>query len=137
LKNELNKSENKSDEKIKELEGQLRVELKKELDNKYSCIIEEVKNEAKANNEEKERYKKELEELKAKTKIKDENSIELKENYKLITELRNIYSSLLSLMRQHDKMKKNNINFSEDILDDLRKVNNAKSILSNLTYEIN
>ena len=40
-------------------------------------------------------------------------------------------------MRQHDKMKKNNINFSEDILDDLRKVNNAKSILSNLTYEIN
>ena len=94
-------------------------------------------NTTKASNEEKERYKKELEELKAKTKAKDESSEEIKENYKLITELRNVYSSLIALMRQHDKMKKNNINFSDDILDDLRKVNNAKSILSNLSNEFN
>ncbi|CAM2079648.1 MAG: ParB/RepB/Spo0J family partition protein [uncultured Clostridium sp.] len=137
LKAKVNENNAKSEEEIKQIEGQLRLELKKELNNKYGVMIEEVKSQAKASNEEKERYKKELEELKAKTKAKDENSEELKENYKLITELRNVYSSLTALMRQHDKMKKNNINFSDDILDDLRKVNNAKSILSNLTHEFN
>ena len=137
LKSKVNENNAKSEEEIKQIEGQLRIELRKELNNKYGIMIEEVKQQAKASNEEKERYKKELEELKAKTKAKDENSEEIKENYKLITELRNVYSSLTSLMRQHDKMKKNNINFSDDILDDLRKVNNAKSILNNLTHEFN
>ncbi len=137
LKAKVNENNAKSQEEIKQIEGQLRLELKKELNNKYGVMIEEVKSQAKASNEEKERYKKELEELKAKTKAKDENSEELKENYKLITELRNVYSSLTTLMRQHDKMKKNNINFSDEILDDLRKVNNAKSILNNLTHEFN
>lgn len=137
LKAKVNENNAKNEEEIKQIEGQLRIELKKELNNKYGIMIEEVKNEAKASNEEKERYKKELEELKAKTKSKDENSEEIKENYKLITELRNVYSSLIALMRQHDKMKKNNINFSQDILDDLRKANNAKSILSNIADEIN
>lgn len=135
LKAKVNENNLKSEEEIKQIEGQLRIQVKQELNNKYGCIIEEVKNQAKASNEEKERYKKELEELKAKTKAKDENSEEIKENYKLITELRNVHSSLIALMRQHDKMKKNNINFSQDILDDLRKANNAKSILSNLSSE--
>ncbi|MBS6504057.1 MAG: ParB N-terminal domain-containing protein [Clostridium sp.] len=137
LKVKVNENNVKNEEEIKQIEGQLRIEVKKDLDNKYGYMIEEVKNQVKASNEEKERYKKELEELKAKTKAKDENSEELKENYKLISELRNIYTSLAALMRQHDKMKRNNINFSQDILDDLRKVNLAKSILSNLTDEIN
>ena len=137
LKAKVNENNAKSEEEIKQIEGQLRIELRKELNNKYGVMIEEVKSQAKASNEEKERYKKELEEIKAKTKAKDENSEEIKENYKLITELRNVYSSLTALMRQHDKMKKNNINFSDDILDDLRKVNNAKSILSNLFSEFN
>lgn len=136
LKAKINENNVKSEEEIKQIEGQLRIEVKQELNNKYGCIIEEVKNQAKASNEEKERYKKELEELKAKAKAKDENSEELKENYKLISELRNVHTSLIALMRQHDKMKRNNINFSQDILDDLRKVNSAKSILSNLSDEI-
>lgn len=137
LKAKINENNAKNEEEIKQIEGQLKLELKKELNNKYGVMIEEVKSQAKASNEEKERYKKELEEIKAKVKAKDENSEEIKENYKLITELRNVYSSLTALMRQHDKMKKNNINFSDDILDDLRKVNNAKSILNNLTHEFN
>jgi len=137
LKAKVNENNSKNEEAIKQIEGQLRIELKKELDNKYGYMIEEIKNEAKSSNEEKKRYKRELEEIKAKTKAKDENSEEIKENYKIITELRNIYSSLTALMRQHDKMKKNNINFSQDILDDLRKANNAKSILSNLASEFN
>ena len=136
LKAKINENNVKSEEEIKQIEGQLRIEVKQELNNKYGCIIEEVKNQAKASNEEKERYKKELEELKAKAKAKDENSEELKENYKLISELRNVHTSLVALMRQHDKMKRNNINFSQDILDDLRRVNSAKSILSNLSDEI-
>ncbi|MDU2674002.1 MAG: ParB/RepB/Spo0J family partition protein [Clostridium sp.] len=136
LKAKINENNVKSEEEIKQIEGQLRIEVKQELNNKYGCIIEEVKNQAKASNEEKERYKKELEELKAKTKAKDENSEELKENYKLISELRNVHTSLVALMRQHDKMKRNNINFSQDILDELRRVNSAKSILSNLSDEI-
>ena len=136
LKAKINENNVKSEEEIKQIEGQLRIEVKQELNNKYGCIIEEVKNQAKASNEEKERYKKELEELKAKAKAKDENSEELKENYKLISELRNVHTSLIALMRQHDKMKRNNINFSQDILYDLRKVNSAKSILSNLSDEI-
>lgn len=136
LKAKINENNVKSEEEIKQIEGQLRIEVKQELNNKYGCIIEEVKNQAKASNEEKERYKKELEELKAKAKAKDENSEELKENYKLISELRNVHTSLVALMRQHDKMKRNNISFSKDILDDLRRVNSAKSILSNLSNEI-
>lgn len=137
LKAKVNENNIKNEEEIKQIEGQLRIEVKKDLDNKYGYMIEEVKKQVKASNEEKERYKKELEELKAKAKSKDENSEELKENYKLISELRNVHTSLVALMRQHDKMKRNNINFSQDILDDLRRVNSAKSILSNLSDEIN
>ena len=139
LKAKVNENNVKIEEEIKQIEWQLRIEVNQELNNKYGGIIEEVKNQVKASNEEKERYKKELEELKAKAKAKakDENSEELKENYKLISELRNVHTSLIALMRQHDKMKKNNINFSQAILDDLRRVTSAKSILSNLIDEIN
>ena len=60
LKSELDKSENKSEEEIKALENQLREELKKDLDNKYLAEIENIKNEANSNKEEKERYKKRI-----------------------------------------------------------------------------
>lgn len=136
LKAKVNENNIKNEEEIKQIKCQLRIELKQELNNKYGVMIEEVKSQAKASNEEKERYKKELEEIKAKTKAKDENSEELKENYKLITELRNVHSSLTALIQQYNKMKKNNINFSQDILDDLRKVNTAASILTNLISSI-
>ena len=136
LKNELNKNENKSEEEVKQLEGQLRIELKKELDNKYACIIEEVKNQAKVNNDEKERYKKELEEIKAKAKEDKNNSDELKENYKLIADLRSVSSGLVSIMKQYRKMKDNNMNISSDILEELEKAKMATSVLSNLENSI-
>lgn len=137
LKAKVNENNVKSEEEIKQIEGQLRIELKQELNNKYGCIIEEVKNQAKASNEEKERYKKELEELKAKTKAKDENSEELKENYKLIAELRSISSGLVAISKQYKKMKDNKINISSDILEELEKTRMATSILNNISNEIN
>lgn len=136
LKNELNKNENKSEEEIKQLEGQLRIELTKELDNKYACIIEEVKNEAKFNNDEKERYKKELEEIKAKAKEDKNNSDELKENYKLIADLRSVSAGLVSIMKQYRKMKDKNINILSDIAEELEKARMATSVLSNLENSI-
>ncbi|MBS6502938.1 MAG: ParB N-terminal domain-containing protein [Clostridium sp.] len=137
LKAKVNENNVKSEEEIKQIEGQLRIELKQELNNKYGCIIEEVKNQAKASNEEKERYKKELEELKAKTKAKDENSESLKENYKLITELRSISSGLVAISKQYKKMKNNKINISSDILEELEKTRIATSILNNISSEFN
>lgn len=136
LKNELNKNENKSEEEIKAIEEQLRLELKKELDNKYSYIIEEIKNEAKNNNDEKERYKKELEELKAKTKVNNENSEELKENFKLISELRSVYSGLVAIMKHHRQLQTNKIKISSDILEELEKAKMATSILVTLKNSI-
>lgn len=134
LKAKLNKDNSRSEEALKQLEGQLRIELKKELDNKYGQMIEEIKNETKVTKDEKERYKRELEEIKAKTK--DDNSEELKENYKLITELRNAKSSLVAIMKQYDKMKSNNINLLDDITDELKKADNATSILKILISEL-
>ena len=137
LKAKVNENNVKSEKEIKQIEGQLRIELKQELNNKYGFIIEEVKNQVKASNEEKERYKKELEELKAKTKAKDENSEELKENYKLIAELRSISSGLVAISKQYKKMKNNKINISSDILEELEKTRMATSILNNISSEFN
>ena len=137
LKAKVNENNVKNEEEIKQIEGQLRFEVKQELNNKYGCIIEEVKNQVKASNEEKERYKKELEELKAKTKAKDENSEVLKENYKLISELRSISSGLIAISKQYKKMNANNINISSDILEELKKAMMATSILDNIASEFN
>ncbi|WP_305084209.1 ParB N-terminal domain-containing protein [uncultured Clostridium sp.] len=136
LKAELDKSENKTEKEIKELKNQLREELKKDLDKKYFSEIENIKNEVSINKEEKERYKNELEKIKAENKENQSKSDEFKENYKLITELRNVHNSLNALMLQHNKMKNNKINFSNDILEELKKVNTAKVILNNLFDEI-
>ncbi|MBD7915843.1 ParB N-terminal domain-containing protein [Clostridium sp. Sa3CUN1] len=137
LKNELNKKENKSDEEIKQIEGQLRVELKKELDNKYSCMIEEVKNEAKANKEEKERYKKELEELKAKAKENTSHSEEFNENYKLMLDIKNAHNALTILLRQKMKMEENKIKISSDIVKELENLKLASSVIDGLKHSIN
>ena len=136
LKVELDKSENKTEKEIKELKNQLREELKKDLDKKYFSEIENIKNEVSINKEEKERYKNELEKIKAENKENQNKADEFKENYKLITELRNVHNSLNALMLQHNKMKNNKINFSNDILEELKKVNTAKAILNNLFDEI-
>lgn len=136
LKSELNKSENKSEEEIKELENQLREELKKDLDNKYLSEIENIKNEANSNKEEKERYRKELEEMKAKSKENKDKSDEFKENYKLVADLKSVYQGLVSILKQHRKMKDNKIVITDDILEQLDKTMMATSILRTLKDEI-
>ena len=136
LKSELDKSENKSEEEIKELENQLREELKKDLDNKYLSEIENIKNEANSNKEEKERYRKELEEMKAKSKENKDKSDEFKENYKLVADLKSVYQGLVSILKQHRKMKDNKIVITDDILEQLDKTMMATSILRTLKDEI-
>ena len=136
LKSGLNKSENKSEEEIKELENQLREELKKDLDNKYLSEIENIKNEANSNKEEKERYRKELEEMKAKSKENKDKSDEFKENYKLVADLKSVYQGLVSILKQHRKMKDNKIVITDDILEQLDKTMMATSILRTLKDEI-
>lgn len=136
LKSELDKSENKSEEEIKELENQLREELKKDLDNKYLAEIENIKNEANSNKEEKERYRKELEEMKAKSKENKDKSDEFKENYKLVADLKSVYQGLVSILKQHRKMKDNKIVITDDILEQLDKTMMATSILRTLKDEI-
>lgn len=136
LKSELDKSENKSEEEIKELENQLREELKKDLDNKYLAEIENIKNEANSNKEEKERYRKELEEMKAKSKENKDKSDEFKENYKLVADLKSVYQGLVSILKQHKKMKDNQIVITDDILEQLDKTMMATSILRTLKDEI-
>lgn len=136
LKSELDKSENKSEEEIKELENQLREELKKDLDNKYLAEIENIKNEANSNKEEKERYRKELEEMKAKSKENKDKSDEFKENYKLVADLKSVYQCLVSILKQHRKMKDNKIVITDDILEQLDKTMMATSILRTLKDEI-
>lgn len=136
LKSELDKSENKSEEEIKELENQLREELKKDLDNKYLSEIENIKNEANSNKEEKERYRKELEEMKAKSKENKDKSDEFKENYKLVADLKSVHQGLVSILKQHRKMKDNKIVITDDILEQLDKTMMATSILRTLKDEI-
>lgn len=136
LKSELDKSENKSEEEIKALENQLREELKKDLDNKYLAEIENIKNEANSNKEEKERYRKELEEIKAKSKENKDKSDEFKENYKLVADLKSVYQGLVSILKQHRKMKDNKIVITDDILEQLDKTMMATSILRTLKDEI-
>ena len=136
LKTELDKSENKSEEEIKELENKLREELEKDLNNKYLSEIENIKNEINLNKEEKERYKKELEEMKAKSKEDKYKSDEFKENYKLIADLKNAYTALISLTRQEHKMTSNKINISSDILEELERTMRASSILRNLKDKV-
>ena len=136
LKSELDKSENKSEEEIKALENQLREELKKDLDNKYLAEIENIKNEANSNKEEKERYRKELEEMKAKSKENKDKSDEFKENYKLVADLKSVYQGLVSILKQHRKMKDNKIVITDDILEQLDKTMIATSILRTLKDEI-
>lgn len=133
LRKELDKKENKSEEEIKQLEGQLRAELVKDINNEFSLKIEEVKQEAKSHKEEKEKLKAELEEIKSKTKD-DSNfsSDEIKENFKLISELRNVSSNLVAISKQYKKMENKKIPISNDILEALNNALMSTSILRNL-----
>ena len=133
LRKELDKKENKSEEEIKQLEGQLRAELVKDINNEFSLKIEEVKQEAKSHKEEKEKLKAELEEIKSKAKDNiNFNSDEIKENVKLISELRNVSSNLVAISKQYKKMEDKKIPISNDILEALNNALMSTSILRNL-----
>ena len=137
LRKELDKKENKSEEEIKQLEGQLRAELVKDINNEFSLKIEEVKQEAKSHKEEKEKLKAELEEIKSKAKDNiNFNSDEIKENVKLISELRNVSSNLVAISKQYKKMEDKKIPISNDILEELDKSIMATSILNKLKAKI-
>ncbi|EOU2001770.1 chromosome partitioning protein ParB [Clostridium perfringens] len=112
LKNKLNSNIEKSNEERKELEGQLRIELEKELESKYADKLNSIKDEVKKQTDEKAKLKDEISKLKA--NAPKDVTTEFKENITLIQNLKNIENSLSSLYKQIDKMRKDNIKISDD-----------------------
>lgn len=112
LKNKLNSNLEKTNEERKELEGQLRIELEKELENKYADKLNSIKDEVKKQTDEKAKLKDEISKLKA--NAPKDVTTEFKENITLIQNLKNIESSLSSLYKQIDKMRKDKIKISDD-----------------------
>lgn len=112
LKNKLNSNIEKTNEEIKELEGQLRIELEKELESKYADKLNSIKDEVKKQTDEKAKLKDEISKLKA--NAPKDVTTEFKENITLIQNLKNIESSLSSLYKQIEKMRKDNIKISDD-----------------------
>ncbi|MBO3437477.1 chromosome partitioning protein ParB, partial [Clostridium perfringens] len=106
LKSKLNSNIEKTNEERKELEGQLRIELEKELENKYADKLNSIKDEVKKQTDEKAKLKDEISKLKA--NAPKDVTTEFKENITLIQNLKNIESSLSSLYKQIDKMRKDN-----------------------------
>lgn len=112
LKNKLNSNIEKTNEERKELEGQLRIELEKELESKYADKLNSIKDEVKKQTDEKAKLKDEISKLKA--NAPKDVTTEFKENITLIQNLKNIESSLSSLYKQIDKMRKDKIKISDD-----------------------
>ena len=112
LKNKLNSNIEKTNEERKELEGQLRLELEKELENKYADKLNSIKDEVKKQTDEKAKLKDEISRLKA--NAPKDVAVEFKENITLIQSLKSIKNSLSSLYKQIDKMRTENIKISDD-----------------------
>ncbi|MDY4251182.1 hypothetical protein [Clostridium sp.] len=74
--------------------------------------------------------------MKAKSKENKDKSDEFKENYKLVADLKSVYQGLVSILKQHKKMKDNKIVITDDILEQLEKTMMATSILRTLKDEI-
>ncbi|WP_300261620.1 ParB/RepB/Spo0J family partition protein [Clostridium sp.] len=104
LKSKLNSNIEKTNEERKELE--------KELENKYADKLNSIKDEVKKQTDEKAKLKDEISKLKA--NAPKDVTTEFKENITLIQNLKNIESSLSSLYKQIDKMRKDNIKISDD-----------------------
>lgn len=128
---ELNKQETINlNNRLNELEDYTEFEIK----NKHTIIDENLK----VKNENKE----EIKQLKAQLRIELKKELDskygqiLKDNYKLIIELRNAKSSLVAIMDQYDKMKNNNIKLLDDVTDELKSTDNALSILKILITEL-
>ncbi|EHR0219303.1 ParB N-terminal domain-containing protein [Clostridium perfringens] len=132
LKNKLNSNIEKTNEERKELEGQLRLELEKELENKYVDKLNSIKDEVKKQTDEKAKLKDEISRLKA--NAPKDVAVEFKENITLIQSLKNIKNSLSSLYKQIDKMRTENIKISDDTKNFLSSYNpiDLKTLLTTI-----
>ncbi|ELC8460667.1 ParB N-terminal domain-containing protein (plasmid) [Clostridium perfringens] len=118
------KLDNNIEEERKEIEGQIKIEfeeklknekviLEEELKSKYDKKIEDITNEVKENNLEKQRLKNEL----SKLKEKSNNEVDIKntkENFVLVQNLKLIDNSFKNLKSQINKMKKENVKVAEE-----------------------
>ncbi|MDU0868232.1 MAG: ParB/RepB/Spo0J family partition protein [Clostridium perfringens] len=132
LKNKLNSNIEKTNEERKELEGQLRLELEKELENKYADKLNSIKDEVKKQTDEKAKLKDEISRLKA--NAPKDVALEFKENITLIQSLKSIKNSLSSLYKQIDKMRTENIKISDDTKNFLSSYNpiDLKTLLTTI-----
>ena len=132
LKNKLNSNIEKTNEERKELEGQLRLELEKELENKYADKLNSIKDEVKKQTDEKAKLKNEISRLKA--NAPKDVAVEFKENITLIQSLKSIKNSLSSLYKQIDKMRTENIKISDDTKNFLSSYNpiDLKTLLTTI-----
>ncbi|MGG7190616.1 ParB/RepB/Spo0J family partition protein [Clostridium paraputrificum] len=130
LKTELNKAHTDKSEIISQLEGQLRVEVKQELDDKYSMKIEEVTNEYLKANEEKKKLENEIKELKA--NAPKENIEEITENIKLKELIKNAESAILAVSRQSRIMEDKKIKFDNSIKSELEHARISSTLFKNL-----
>lgn len=130
LKTELNKAHTDKSEIISQIEGQLRVEVKQELDDKYSMKIEKVTNEYLKANEEKKRLENEIKELKA--NAPKENIEEITENIKLKELIKNAESAILAVSRQSRIMEDKKIKFDNSIKSELEHARISSTLFKNL-----
>ncbi|MGL4109009.1 ParB/RepB/Spo0J family partition protein [Clostridium sp. LP20] len=130
MKEKLMKSNFEKGEIISQIGGQLRVELTKELDNKYSMKIEEIKNNFININEEKKKLENEIKELKA--NAPKENLEELTENIKLKQLIDNSKKAILLVSRQSRYMSDKKLNFTDDIKVDLENAIITSTIFKDL-----
>lgn len=130
LKTELNKAHTDKSEIISQLEGQLRVEVKQELDDKYSMKIEEVTKEYLKANEEKKKLENEIKELKA--NAPKENIEEITENIKLKELIKNAESAILAVSRQSRIMEDKKIKFDNSIKSELEHARISSTLFKSL-----
>lgn len=130
LKTELTKAHTDKSEIISQIEGQLRVEVKQELDDKYSMKIEEVTNEYLKANEEKKKLENEIKELKA--NAPKENLEELTENLKLQQLIENADKAILEVRKQSNLMINKKIKFSDYIKSELEHTRISSTLFKSL-----
>ena len=130
LKAKINSKENEKIEEIKQIEGQLKVELEKKINEEYFMKIEEVKREAKENFEEKEKLKKEISELKA--NAPKENFEELTENLKLKQLIELADKAIIEVRKQSNLMINKKIKFSDDIKSELEHARISSTLFKSL-----
>ena len=130
LKAKISSKENEKIEEIKQIEGQLKVELEKKINEEYLIKIEEIKREAKENFAEKEKLKKEISELKATTP--KENFQEVTENLKLKQLIEIADRAIIEVRKQSNLMINKKLKFSDDIKSELEHARISSTLFKNL-----